>query len=405
MATRQINSDLRGASRLAIAATLGVTDLVEAMHRTIASVPAPIGKPRQGPARGIAGLVYGAVRGTTRVVGGGLDAALAMLPPVLAEAGDWPGRTQVVAALNGVLGDYLARTGNPLAIPMQLRHDGRALELEREALAGALPQAGEKLLVLVHGLCMSDLQWARAGHDHGAALARALGYTPVYLNYNTGMHVSTNGRELAGLLEQLVREWPTPLSDVTIVGHSMGGLVARSAVHVAQREALAWTRRLRNMLFLGTPHHGAPLERGGHWVDVVLGVSPYTAAFTRLGRVRSAGITDLRHGSLLDSDWQGRDRFAHGADTRTPVPLPKGVACCAIAATTAPEPGAPVRRLVGDGLVPLDSALGRHADTRMALALPASHTWIAYETGHLELLESVPACERMQSWLSEAGPR
>ncbi len=238
MATSHINSDLRGAGRLAIAATLGVTDLVEAMHRTIASVPAPIGKPREGPARGIAGLVYSAVRGTTRVVGGGLDAALALLPPMLGDAGPWPMRTQVLAALNGILGDYLVQTGNPLAIPMQLRSAGRTLEIERTALAAALPRAAGKLLVMVHGLCMSDLQWNRAGHDHGAALAQALGYTPVYLNYNTGRHVSTNGRELADLLERLVREWPVALSEVTIVGHSMGGLVARSAAHARSRTVM-----------------------------------------------------------------------------------------------------------------------------------------------------------------------
>ena len=400
MATRRITSDLRGASKLAIAATVGVTDLVEAMHRTIASVPAPFGQFEGGRARGVAGLVYGAVRGVTRVVGGGIDAALALLPPMLGEGSDWPGRNQVLAALNGVLGDYLLRTGNPLAIPMQLRRDGRALELERTALAAAIPQASGKLLVLVHGLCMSDLQWERGGRDHGAALAQALGYTPVYLNYNTGLHVSINGRQFAAMLDDLVRAWPVPLTELAILGHSMGGLVARSAVHVAQAEAQAWVRRLRRLVFLGTPHHGAPLERGGHWIDVFVGASPYTAAFNRLGRIRSAGITDLRHGSLLDSDWQGHDRFAHGADTRTPVPLPEGIDCYAIAATTGTEAGELAQRLIGDGLVPLDSALGRHEDARRALAFAAENTWIAYETNHLALLESEAVGEQLRRWLA-----
>ena len=405
MATRQIGSDLRGASRLAIAATVGVTDLVEALHRTIASVRAPIGKPQEGRAGGIAGLVYGAVRGTTRAVGGGIDVALAMLAPMLGEGNAWPGRNQLLAALNGVLGDYLEQTGNPLAIPMQIRSEGQALELERAALAQRFPDAGGRLLLLVHGLCMNDLQWKRDGHDHGEILSRELGCTPLYLNYNSGRHVSTNGREFAGLLERLVAQWPVPVSEVTIIGHSMGGLVARSAVRIAQQDGHAWTRRLRNLVFLGTPHHGAPLERGGHWVDVILGVSPYTAAFNRLGRVRSAGITDLRHGSLLDSDWQGRDRFAHGHDTRTPVALPEGVACYAIAATAQPEAREIAPRFIGDGLVPLDSALGRHADARRALAFGDSHTWIAYETHHLELLDSAAVRARMRQWLSATAPR
>ena len=130
-------------------------------------------------------------------MGHGLDTLLAQLEPLLGERSTWPGREALLAALNGVLGDYLAAPSNPLAITMHLRRGGVALPLEREPLAAAIPDAGGKLLVLVHGLCMNDLQWRRKGHDHGAALARDLGYTPVYLHYNSGLHVSTNGRAFA----------------------------------------------------------------------------------------------------------------------------------------------------------------------------------------------------------------
>jgi hypothetical protein len=399
MATRQLVSDLRGASRLAIAATTGVTELVEAMHHTIGKVPAPLGRPVRGRPRGITGVVYATVKGVTRLVGGGIDAALALLPPLLRDGGDWNGRDRVLAALNGVLGDYLARTGNPLAIEMRLRSDGQPLELRRDALRASLPDAKRRLVVLVHGLCMSDRQWARDGHEHGRQLAKALDATALHLNYNTGLHVSTNGRQFAALLEQLVRAWPVPVSELVIVGHSMGGLVARSATRIAQDDALTWRAKLRSLVFLGTPHHGAPLERGGHWIDVLIGASPYTAAFNRLGRIRSAGITDLRHGSVLDEDWAGQDRFAHGRDARVPLPLPDGVDCYAIAATAGKRTGPLAERLIGDGLVPLDSALGRHEDPRRALAFPASHTWIAYQTHHLDLLASKSACRRMVGWL------
>ena len=143
----------------------------------------------------------------------------------------------------------------------------------------------------------------------------------------------------------------------------MGGLVARSACLDAEEAGHAWRKKLKKLVFLGTPHHGAPLERIGNWVDVVIGKTPYAAAFGRLGKVRSAGVTDLRYGALVDEDWQGRDRFARAPDPRRPVPLPDGVACYAIAATAALSPGDLKDRLLGDGLVPVASALGRHKET------------------------------------------
>ena len=181
-------ADLHGASRLAVEATLGLTSLVENMHHNISRLPTPWGPHAPGPARGITGLVYRAVRGTTRWVGVGLDRVLGPLaqrldqhPPASSQE-----REAVLAALNGVLGDHLEATGNPLAIPMQLRHQGRPLRLEPQPLATDLPDANGKILLLVHGLCMNDLQWTRKGYNHGAELARAGGFTPIYLHYNSG---------------------------------------------------------------------------------------------------------------------------------------------------------------------------------------------------------------------------
>src|SRR3954463_2038515 len=225
--------DLRGASQLAIDATRGVTGLVEAMHATIASGPAILGRPLAAPAQLANRLVYGSIRGVTQLVGGTLDLALALVAPLLGKTTPGPEREATLAAINGVLGDHLSESRNSLALAMQLRHAGEPLELTPAALRGALPDASRTLLVLVHGLCMTDRQWTRHGHDHGAALARELGYTPVYLHYNSGLHISTNGRAFAGLLETLVEEWPAPIADLTIVAHSMGALVSRSACDLA----------------------------------------------------------------------------------------------------------------------------------------------------------------------------
>jgi hypothetical protein len=358
------------------------------MHHNILRTPGVFGAKTQAPAGGITGFVYQSIRGVTRLVGGGIDAALDRLVPLFgAPARSSAPREAVLAALNGLLGDHLQARSNPLAITMQWRRDGRALDLAPAALAATLPDVGGKLLLLVHGLCMNDLLWRRNGHDHGAALAADRGYTPVYLHYNSGLHVSTNGREFARQIEALLRAWPVPVEQVAIVAHSMGGLVTRSAFHHGAIERHAWPQRVDKVVFLGTPHHGAPLERGGNWIDAALDASPYTTAFARLGKIRSAGITDLRHGSMVDADWEGRDRFARSRRKPQPLPLPSGVAWHALAASLAKKGGHATARWSGDGLVPLDSALGIHADTRRTLNLPRAQRWIGLGMHHLDLLD------------------
>jgi pimeloyl-ACP methyl ester carboxylesterase len=300
-----------------------------------------------------------------------------------------------------VLGDHLDASGNPLSIPMRMCIDGVPLELERSAIAYALPQPRERVVVLVHGLCMSDTMWNREGHDHGQKLARDLQANAIYLHYNSGRHISVNGAQFATLLERMVEAWPVPLRGIVLVGHSMGGLVIRSAC--AADESSRWSGLLRALVFLGTPHHGAPLERGGHGVDMLFGASPYTVAFARLGRLRSAGITDLRHGSVLDHDWRGRDRFGRAGYLQHTQPLPRGVPAFAIAGSLSRKAPANGGKPRGDGLVPVASALGRHHEPGRSIGIDRARQWIAYDTGHLDLLGSDSVYERMKDWLAEAG--
>jgi pimeloyl-ACP methyl ester carboxylesterase len=397
---RKHGADLRGVNRLTIAGIAGVVDLVEAMHHRIASVPGLLARPKPDRTAGISGLVYRSIHGVIGVVAHSLDTLLAGLELPRDARASSPGREAMLGVLNGVLGDYLAASNNPLAITMGLRRGANVLPEGRAQLAAAIPHAGGKLLVLLHGLCMNDRLWKRKGHDHGTALARDLGYTPVYLHYNSGLHVSTNGRAFADLLEALVKIWPVPLTDLTLVGHSMGGLVARSACHYGAQAGHDWRRQLAKLVCIGTPHHGAPLERGGNWVDVLLSATRYSAPLARLGRIRSAGITDLRFGNLVDEDWNARDRYARGGDRRVAVPLPEGVACYDIAATKGKAAGDVTDRLIGDGIVPLDSALGRHADPRRALAFAPSRQWVAHGTSHLDLLSRQEVYAQLKAWLA-----
>ena len=380
-------SDLHGVARLGVDATVGMTDLVEAMHAAIARPDRGLRGTASVRTTGITGLVYRSIRGVTGLTGAGLDAVLAR--PDVEHVRTSEEREAVIAAFNGVFGDHLAATANPLAIPMRLHHAGTPLTLRADALSGTVPQAGRKLLVLVHGLCMNDLQWTRDGHDHGAMLAEALGYTPLYLHYNSGLPIAENGRRFAELLETAQADWPTPIDEIAIIGHSMGGLLARSACQHAVGAEHRWLASLRHLVCMGSPHHGAPLERGGDWIDLVLGATPFASPLARVGKLRSAGITDLRHGATRPP--RSRRRVA---------PLPRGVRCYAIAATTGRRRGDLKDRWIGDGLVPVESALGHHSDPERAIGFAKHRQWIGYGMHHLDLLDHPDVADRLLRWLT-----
>ncbi|WP_328188200.1 esterase/lipase family protein [Marinobacter sp. OP 3.4] len=388
--TTQAASDLIGTSRLVFAGFDGVTDVVEGMHRNISGLAPLVGTSRAGPTRGITGLVYRNIRRVSTLVGWGLDTGLDRLSPLLPVQEPSPQREAARSVVNGVLGDYLVRSGNPLAIPTRFRSDGRPVDLERGALESRFPEPSSRLLILVHGLCMNDRQWQRQEHDHGVALAHDLGYTPLYLHYNSGLRVTENGRDFAGLLEDLVSQWPVPVEELVILGHSMGGLVSRSACRWGQEYGHHWPTRLKKIIFLGTPHHGATLERLGSGLDYLLGISPYSAPISRIGKIRSAGIRDLREGNIGDTAY---DR--NGAPERF---LP-GTQYYTVAATTQSSPVAFSTLERGDGLVPLKSALGQHRDNALCLPIPPERQAIFHGLNHFDLLNNRQVYERLLHWL------
>jgi pimeloyl-ACP methyl ester carboxylesterase len=341
-------------------------------------------------------MVYRSIRNVTELVGDGIDTLLDRLSSMIGEKSSSPAREAVLSALNGVLGDHLVARNNPLAIPMQFRRNGKPLN--EKAFYEAIQQSNGRLAILVHGAFMNDLQWNRKGHDHGVSLARDMGFAPVYLNYNTGLHISENGRKFSDLMEAIIDRSPQPTS-LFIIAHSMGGLVSRSACHYGKSSGHTWLNHLRKVVFLGTPHHGALLEKGGNWINIILEISPYSAPFSRLGRIRSSGLTDLRYGNLVDDDWKGRDRFEFSRDQRTPVPLPEGVQCYSMAATTGKESSGFGDDLIGDGLVTLGSALGRHKNPELNLLFPKTHQRICRNMNHMDLLNHPEVYETIKKWL------
>jgi len=246
---------------------------------------------------------------------------------------------------------------------------------------------------------MNDWQWTQKEHNHGEALGEELEMTTIYLHYNSGRPISTNGQDFSALMEELVLQWPVPVEELHMVTHSMGGLVTRSAMHYAQQEKKTWIKQLNKVVFLGTPHHGAALEQAGNYLDVILESIPYAKPLARLGKIRSAGVMDLRYGNLVEEDWKELDRYKINGDQRQHIPLPK-VNCYAIAAVIGKKDTI-ANRLLGDKLVSVKSALGQHKIPAKNLKFKKKNTWIAFGNKHLDLLSSSEVYDKLKGWLGE----
>ena len=236
----------------------------------------------------------------------------------------------------------------------------------------------------------------RPGSPRSSAARRS------HVRYNTGRHISENGRSLSELLEALVAAWPVEVERIALVGHSMGGLVSRSACHYASAEGARWVGLVRHVVSLGTPHMGAPLEQAVHVLTAGFGLAPEVRPFGGFLRRRSAGIRDLRHGSLVDEDWEARDPDALKAAALTEVPLLEGADHCFVAATITRSRRHPLGRLLGDVLVLEASASGRSRDRH--LPFKEEHGMHLGGAHHLALLNHPEVYERLRAWLAADQP-
>ncbi|GED97041.1 PGAP1-like alpha/beta domain-containing protein [Gordonia crocea] len=302
----------------------------------------------------------------------------------------------IIAAVNGVIGDELDARQSPLAEAMSLRVDGVAVEPTADALARAYPGATGRIVVAVHGLVETEYSWAIGESEpYGPRLARE-GVTTVFLRYNTGRHISTNGRDLAELLDEVVRRWPVPVESIGLLGHSMGGLVARSAAHYGRAAGHSWVHMVTASVSLGTPHLGAPLEGIAHHGSAALMRLPETRAFGRLLRRRSGGIRDLRGGSIVDEDWTGRDPDDLARAVAAEVELLPGAEHYFVSATVTANPRNPLSRIIGDGLVLHHSASGDTVTRRIGFA-PANGLHLG-KSHHFTLLNDERVADKLVDW-------
>jgi pimeloyl-ACP methyl ester carboxylesterase len=382
----------------------GFARSVGTMERDIAARAfryVPAGKPIQFVHDAMNTTIVGALGGATSALGRGAGVVVERRPrPERPLSASVPGSLGL-AVLNGLVGDRLERERSPLQEPISVRVDGLPVAPERDALAAAFPEATPRLVVFVHGLMENEVGWRlgrRQGREpYGARLASELDCSPLYVRYNSGRHISENGRSLADLLEAVVAAWPVDVTEVALVGHSMGGLVSRSACHLAAKDGAAWVRHVRKVVSLGSPHMGAPLEQTVHVASYAANLLPETRMFSTFLRRRSSGIRDLRQGSLVDEDWRDRDPESLRAAACEEVPLLEGATHCFVSASVTRSPRHPLGRVVGDTLVLQSSASGRSRTRK--LGFEDENGLHIGATNHIALLNHPAVYGKLREWL------
>lgn len=357
---------------------------------------------------GISGAVYlgvrSALRWGSRAVGHGAT-LLADGQRLL----DHPRAQPFLAALNAAHGDRLDGELAALALPMTLRHDGADLAVNPAAVTAAYPEATGQVVVFLHGLGETERSWRYRAQVHhgdpattyGTLLRHDLGHTPVWVRYNTGRRISDNGRALADLLARLVDVWPRPVERIVLIGHSMGGLVTRSAV--AQAVDARWIGLVSDTVTLGSPHLGAPLEQCANRLAHALRGLPETQWLANQIAARSVGIKDLRHGNLIETDWAGFDPDCLDSN-RTHIALHAGPRHFVVLATLTGTHDSLSGDLLGDLLVRPKSACGDTGDEHR-LTYAAPHICRLTGLHHFDLLNHPAVYTRLRDWLTvRPGP-
>jgi pimeloyl-ACP methyl ester carboxylesterase len=247
-------------------------------------------------------------------------------------------------------------------------------------VARPISDPSRRLAVFLHGLCETEDAWwlgARRHAPYGVRLQGELGWTPVYLRYNSGRPISDNSDDLARLLGKLTETWPVPVEEIALIGHSMGGLVARCACHEGMEEP--WAGRVRHVFMLGTPHRGAPLEKAASAASALLARFPETNPLASALDLRSAGIRDLCHDCEIPFLPTANQYF--------------------VSATISRNSAAPAGRLVGDLLV-LPASSWDHAGRGRRLAFPLDHYRHVGGANHFDLLNHPAIYEQIKRWLA-----
>jgi pimeloyl-ACP methyl ester carboxylesterase len=409
-------TDVEAIGELAGEALAAGGGFIKEMHEGIAGRPFGILGPAAAPARlvhdGISRALYAGVRGGLRTASlRGAQLAARHVGEDGSALGATPVGSLALGAINGMYGNHLADRGHPFALGMAVRRDGADVVLTFDGLAEAFPDATSRIAVFAHGLCETDESWGRfrsrddehSGRlTYGERLQDELSFTPVHVRYNSGLRISRNGRELAGLLEVLVAGWPTGVEEVVLIGHSMGGLVARSACHYAERDGRRWSDAVRHVFCLGAPHLGADLEKGVNVLAWAFGRLPETRALGSYLNARSVGIKDLRYGSCVEEDWCDCDPDEFLRDRCQEVPFLPEANYYFIGATLSEGP---LGSLLGDLLVRTPSASGRGNGRGRSIPFEVDNGKELSGLTHFDLLNHPAVYEQLRTWIVRAPGR
>ncbi len=399
--------EVRALGELMGEAVGGATARIEEMHVGIAErVFDSVGEVA-APVRLIHdGISHGAYAGVRAALGAAVRAGARAIsltrPPEAPSIEQSTAGRVAIGALNGAFGDRLEREHSPLAVQMTVRRGGEAVDLSTaDAVRDAFPDATGRLAVFLHGIGETEGAWSRGALKHvpyGPRLRVELGYTPVYIRYNSGRHISDNGRQLAQLLDELTSAWPAPTEEMALIGHSVGGLIARSACH--QGTDRSWVEKVRHVFMLSSPHLGAPFERATHAASAAFARLPETRSLATALNVRSSGVKDLRYGYLLEEDWFGRDPDEFVRRMATEIPFLEGANHYFISAGISRNPDGLANRLIGDLFVVGPSAWAQ-AGREQRLSFPIDHYRHVGGVHHFQLLNHPAVYEQIRNWLSE----
>lgn len=408
--TSQRRSEVRALAQLVLEEIGGAAAGIGKAHRAVsdrlfAGVQRGVG-PAALPVKllhdAIADGAYAAIDGTARMSGRIAGQALDVLHTDVRFTDIPLSETRrgglLMGVIAGFIGDVLESESSPIVGPMAVRVNGAALSLDADTLAATFPDASGRLVVFLHGLVETEASWGIGGNPtYGDRLEPALGCTQIQIRYNSGRHISDNGRSLADLLDALVTDWPVEVEEIALVGHSMGGLISRSACHLAQGDEMDWVNLVRHVVCLGSPHLGAPLEQFVHYASAALDVLPETRPFGRLLRRRSAGIRDLNQGSLVDEDWRGRDPDALAVEASQEIPLLDDAMYFFVSGSITRSPRHPLGRFIGDGLVLTPSASGKNR--RRLIGFEEENGIHVPGANHFALLNHDVVYEKLLVWL------